>query len=112
MAEIIPVAFYPNKPSGSFLEVVKETKASIGTELLIKPVKAVPGTPAKIIAVGETPHWVCDHVFVEAGDRKKLEDALQWALGLKDDTSPMSVVHQLREVFGPEVEELTDGEQV
>lgn len=112
MAQIIPVAFYPNKPQGAFLGAIKEAKSGINTELLIKPVKAVPNTPARVIAVGESPYWICRHVLIRPGDRESLREALEWALELKDSSNNVTVLHQLREVLGPEVEELTDGEQV
>mgnify|MGYP000040436031 CR=1 FL=1 len=106
MDKVVHVAFYPDRPRGSFLTAVKEAKADINTDLLVKPVKAVPETPARVVAVGETPHWICDHVFVPPGNRNALREALEWALGLKDDTLTVTVLHQLREVFGPEVEEI------
>jgi len=108
LAEIIQVAFYPTLPAGNFLTAVKEAKSKIDTELLIKPVRAVPGTPARIIAIGETPHWICDHVLIRPGDRESLREAIEWALDLNDSQKVTRVVHQLREVFGPDVQELTN----
>lgn len=106
MAEVVQVAFYPDKPHGNFLAAVKEAKSGMDTELLIKPVKAVPGTPARIIAVGETPNWICDHVLIRPGDRESLREALEWALDLKDDAGTVTVLRQLREILGDGVEEI------
>lgn len=106
MAEIIPVAFYPNKPTGTLLEATKTAKAQIDTDKLIKPVRAVPGSPGRIIAIGETPPFICEHMVVPAGDTNKLREALEWALFLRDADTGDHAITILREVFGEKVKEI------
>ena len=107
MAEVVQVAFYPDKPHGNFLAALKEAKSKIDTGLLMKPVKAVPGTPARIIAVGETPHWICEHVWIsDPEDTECLKEALEWGLGLKYDVEVFTVLRIMRKILGNGVEEI------
>ena len=107
MAEVVQVAFYPDKPNGNFLAALKEAKSGMDTELLIKPVKAVPGTPARIIAVGETPHWICEHVWIaDSEDTECLKEALEWGMGLKYDVEVFTVLRIMRKILGNGVEEI------
>ena len=107
MAEVVQVAFYPDKPHGNFLTAVKEAKSKIDTDLLMKPVKAVPGTPARIIAVGETPHWICEHVWIaDQDDTECLKEALEWGLGLKYDVEVFTVLKKKKKILGNGVEEI------
>ena len=108
MAEILPVAFYPEKPTGSLLSAVKAAKADVKTETLMKPVRAVPGSSARVIAIQDTPSFICEHYVVPPGDTEKLKYALEWALYLRDAEGTDNAVSVLREVFGPDVQELTN----
>lgn len=108
MVEIVPIPFYPNKPTGTLLAAVKKAKQQIDTTTLIAPARAVPGSPMKIIAIEETPHWVCDHVIVPKGDHVKLKTAIEWALGLNENPEGVTVLTRLQETFGPDVKEITN----
>jgi len=106
LAEITPIPFYPNKPTGTLLAAVKKAKQQIDTTKLIAPMRAVPGSPVKVIAIEETPTWVCDHVVVPKGDHVKLKLAIEWALGLNENPEGVTVLTRLQEVFGPDVHEI------
>lgn len=108
MAEVRPLAFYPDKPTGSFLSAVKAAKKKINTDILISPVRAVPGSPSRVISTGETPTWMCEHVVISPGSHEELQEAIEWALGIKENPQAVTVLTRLREVFGPDVYEIED----
>jgi hypothetical protein len=103
---IIPLPVYPNKPTGGDLELIKQGKASIQTDLLIQPVKAVPGSPGRILALRERPNFICDYAFVQNVTLESVTAALEYCLGLNDDPRATNVVMMLKEVFGEELKEI------
>jgi hypothetical protein len=112
VAEVRPLPVYPSAPTGDVLSAIKEAKASMSTSILIKPVRAVPGSPGRILAIGKRPDFLCDYALVEEPTASSIKPALEWILDLRDDYKGYSAIVLLREVFGRDVEEITDGTQV
>lgn len=107
-----PLPVYPAKPSGSDLTALKAAKAMIKTDILIQPVRAVPGSPGRILAFREKPNFACDYALIKEPTPQEIKPALEWALGLNDYYQGVGTIALLREVFGPEVEEITNGQEM
>ena len=103
-ARILPV--YPSKPVGADLEAFKAAKASMGIEYLIQPVRAVNGSPFRVIALRERPDFICDYALVKNPTEGSIRSAMEWALSDKVDDRATTVVKMLEEIFGEGVREL------
>jgi len=106
MASIMPLPIYPAKPTGYDLEILKQAKALIPGNILIQPVRAVLGSPGRVIALREKPYWVCDYAFIPKPTVESLKSALEWALELKEDARGITVIKVLKEIFGEHTREL------
>ena len=111
MTNIVPLPIYPSKPTGDDLAILKAAKELVVTETLIKPVRAVPGSPGRVIALREKPGWLCDYAYIPNPNPDSMKAALEWALGLTEDARGITVIRTLREIFGPGVRELTIDER-
>lgn len=106
MPDLMPLAVYPRKPQGQDLQLLKEAKANLQTSLLIQPVDAVPGSPGRILALRESPNFLCDHALVRNPTVESVQAALAYCLGLNDDPRATTVLKMLKETFGQEVTEI------
>ncbi len=100
------LAVYPSKPAGADLEAFRAAKASMGIERLIQPVRAVYGSPFRIIALRERPEFICDYAFVKEPSEKSIQAALEWALGEHEDSRAVTIVSTLKKIFKGEVKEI------
>ena len=100
------LAVYPSKPAGADLEAFKAAKASMGIDYLIQPVRAVNGSPFRIIALRERPEFICDYALVKNPTESSIRSAMEWALSDKFDDRATTVVKMLEEIFGKGVREL------
>jgi hypothetical protein len=103
-ARVLPI--YPSVPTGGVLEALKAAKDSLDVDYLIQPVKAVPGSPGRILAIGKKPHFVCDYALVANPTVESFKNALHWALGDHDDPRARTVIQVLEEIFGKGVKEI------
>lgn len=107
MTSIQPLPIYPDIPSGDGLRMLKHAKQALGLEELVKPVRAVPGSPGRIIAIGETPEWIVDYAYVGEPSFESFKTALMFVLrDAKSDTAK-TVLEQLQDIFGEGVKEIT-----
>jgi len=104
--EPLILAVYPSKPAGADLEAFKAAKASMGIERLIQPVRAVHGSPFRIIALRERPDFICDYALVKNPTATSIRAAMEWALSEKSDSRATTVLDMLKEIFGEGVREL------
>lgn len=100
MAEIKPLPIYPSTPTGADLTLLKEAKERLDTPFLVSPVKAVPGSPGRVIALRQRPDFLCDYAYIPDPNPTSVLEALKWALGTHDDPRGVTVVHMLKEIFG------------
>ena len=100
MTNVLPLPIYPSKPTGSDLAMLKEAKSRVGTGILIQPVRAVQGSPGRVLALRERPHWICDYAYLPEPNVDSLKEALQWVLNLKEDSRGITVIRTLKEIFG------------
>jgi len=106
MHDLRPLPVYPRKPQGQDLQLLKEAKALLQTSLLIQPVDAVPGSPGRILALRESPNFLCDHALVRNPTVESVKAALEYCLGLNDDPRATTVLKMLKETFGEETTEI------
>lgn len=106
MTNIVPLPIYPSKPTESDLAILKAAKGMVATTVLIKPVRAVPGSPGRIIALRERPEWLCDYAYIPDPNPHSMKAALEWALGLTEDPRGITVIRTLKEIFGTGVREV------
>lgn len=104
MTKVLPI--YPSVPTGAILTALKDAKDSLDVDYLVQPVKAVPGSPGRILALGKKPHFVCDYALVEKPTKESIRNALEWVLGDHDDPRARTVVQVLEEIFGSGVQEI------
>jgi len=102
-ARILPV--YPSVPTGADLELFRSAKSKLSLDYLIKPVRAVYGSPFRIIALRERPDFICDHALVAKPNVDSIQAAMEWALSDKEDSRAKTVISMLREIFGEGVRE-------
>jgi hypothetical protein len=86
--------------------MLKEAKVYISADILIQPVRAVRGSPGRIIALREKPNWICDYAYIPEPNVESLKNALEWALELKEDSRGITVIRTLKEIFGEQTREL------
>ena len=103
---MIPLPIYPGLPSSEVMGMIKEAKAQVGTNTLVKPVRAVKGSPGRILAIGEKPDWICEYAYIKEPSTQSFKEALEWILGIREDPRGVTIIRTLREIFGPDVQEL------
>jgi hypothetical protein len=108
LSNIKPLPVYPRKPVGAVLEALKQAKAKLPTGILITPENAVPGSPGRVLAIGEKPNFLCDYAYVKEPTVESLEQALAWCLELKEDTRGVTIGRMLSELWGGEVKEIAN----
>ena len=91
------------EPTGDDWARLSAARASLGWEGKIEPARAVPGSPGCILAIGATPDWLCDHVYVESTESDSLEVALGAALGVREMPFRPTIEDQLSEWMGMDV---------
>jgi hypothetical protein len=106
LTDLLPLPVYPRKPQGNDLQLLKQAKANLKSSILIQPVDAVPGSPGRILALRETPSFLCDHALVRNPTVESVQAALEYCLGLNDDPRGTTVLKMLKETFGEETTEI------
>lgn len=101
---ILPV--YPSVPTGDDLKLFISAKGELSLDYLLQPVRAVNGSPFRIIALRKRPDFICDHAFVEKPTVESVREAMKWALGEEEDLRATTVVNMLEGIFGKPVTEL------
>jgi len=103
-ARILPI--YPSKPTGADLEAFRSAKGKLSLDYMIQPVRAVSGSPFRIIAIKEHPDFLCDYAFVPEPSVESITNAMRWALGDEDDPRATTVLKSLKKIFGDGVKEI------
>jgi hypothetical protein len=92
-----------------YLPRLKQVKQGMDTTLQIIPVEAVPGTPARIIAFGKRPGWLCEYALVnDSNNDDAVAAAMAWAMWFNNDSRATTMEKQLSRWFGAEVKEVTN----
>ena len=103
-ARLLPI--YPSVPTGADLELFRLAKGELSLDYLIQPVRAVQGSPFRIIALRKAPEFICDYALVKKPNVDSIREAMKWALGDSEDARATTVVNMLEGIFGKPVTEL------
>jgi hypothetical protein len=106
--ELKPLPIYPQKPQGPILEALKQAKANLHLNYLISPEKAAPGSPGRVLAIGEKPNFLCEYAYVANPTVESLQAALSWVLGITEDARGVTIARMLSEIMGGEVKEIAN----
>lgn len=91
-------------PMGFALEALKRAKAATGYEGMVLPVKALPGSPEPILAVGVTPSWLTDYAYLpDLNSVDRITAALTAILMVPNDPRLNDRTDCLSNWFGVEV---------
>ncbi len=101
---ILPI--YPSVPTGADLELFRAAKGELSLDYLIQPVRAVQGSPFRVIAIKKAPDFICDHALVKNPSVDSIREAMKWALGDHEDARATTVVNMLEGIFGKPIREL------
>lgn len=83
---LLPI-LWAEPPTADDWARLSAARIAIGYTDPIQPVKALPGSPGPILAIGQLPSWLTGYAHVEStADRIGLEAALQHCLG--QDATP------------------------
>lgn len=89
---------------------LKGAKTRVAPDVVIQPVRAVPGSPGRVLAIGRIPHWICEYWLIQPED-PDIDAALAWALGLGDGGfNAVTEEQMLSEALGVEVREIGPGD--
>jgi hypothetical protein len=101
---ILPI--YPSLPTGADLELFRSAKGELSLDYLIQPVRAVYGSPFRVIALRKAPNFFCDYALVQKPNVDSIREAMKWALGTHEDPRAKTMANMLEEIFGSPVNEL------
>jgi hypothetical protein len=92
------------------LNRIKEAKAALDVEFLVKPVRALVGSPGRILAIGSKPDFIAfdGYAFIPDTTSKGLGMALAWVLGDADDPRAITAEKMMKEIFGEETREIDE----
>lgn len=81
-------------------------KSMLDTDILVKPVKALPRSPGRVLALREKPDFVCEFALISDTRPEQLKPALEWVLGLNTEYDGHGMITMLQEIFGESVQEI------
>ena len=96
---VLPI-LWEHEPTEGDWAALQRAKAATGYTDLVQPVRAVPGSPGRVLAVGSRPDWLTEYFEVADTSDPMLEDAMRWILFGGDDIRAMNDVAQLSMWFG------------
>lgn len=91
------------------IDLIKTAKEKIDCNFKVQLCKAVPGSPGRVLAIGSKPPFLCDYALVQQPTVERLQAALEWILELREDTRGMTILKKMKQIFGEETIEVTDG---
>lgn len=80
---LLPILF-AEAPTPDEWAKLGAARVALGHEEQIRPARALPGSPGRILAVGVMPDWICEYGYVKNLDDPKLQSALGWCLGMNE----------------------------
>lgn len=86
--------------------MIRQAKERLGLDFLVKPVRAVPGSPGRVLAIREEPNFICDYAYVVNMNLDSLTNALEWVLTDKEDKRAVTKIDMLRKTFGQRLIEI------
>lgn len=104
----VPLAIYPYPLPPEIADITKRAFMSLDLPFAVQPVRAVPGEPGRILALGSLPPFVCDCAPVtDPTNFESVRNAIRWVLTAPEgDDNGWMVLDCLKVIFGPETREL------
>lgn len=103
MSHLLPI-LWAQEPTSADWAALSAARESLGITELIKPARAVPGSPGRILAVGTMPTWLCPNRQIpDTSDPGVVRDALQWCLEPDEGLSGEDIATTLSTWTGLEI---------
>lgn len=107
---LLPI-LWASEPTSDGWTALSRAREALGVTEKIQPARAVPGSPGRVLVVGEVdPDWVCDYAFVRTVSSPDLPLALGWCLGMNDYENVGKPEDQLSKWLGGEVKFIREEE--
>lgn len=103
---LLPLPIFPYPVSKEDMDAIKAAKAAMGVDFKVLPRPAVPGSPGRVLALREKPHWFTPYAPVGHPERaESMIAALEWVLLNTDDPRGVTDLQWLSELM-PGVREI------
>lgn len=100
---VLPI-LWAETPTREDWVALSQAREAIGYTDLIKPAKALEGSPGPILAVGVKPSWLVDYNYIESTWDPRLPEALKACLSQEaQQQTPEEIAAVLSEWMGVEV---------
>lgn len=105
---LLPI--YAERLSAADWDAIKRAKVSLGLDYLVKPQRAVPGSPGPILAIGVRPNWICldGYAYISSTESPGLREALRCVITHADSPHMVTGLQMLQQVLGPGVREVEE----
>jgi hypothetical protein len=84
MTHLLPI-LWAEPPTTDDWARLRAAKEALGYADMVKPARALQGSPGRILAVGVRPDWLCEYNYTPSTEDAGLADVLGWCLGLRED---------------------------
>jgi hypothetical protein len=106
---VVPLCIYPlEKLSEADLSPLKKAFESLHLPMRVRPSAALPASPGTILAVGETPNFLCRYIYVASVDSPGLADAIKTVLLNLDDPWIVDELDMLNMISGGGYKEIDE----
>lgn len=106
MTTTINLSIWTDGDRDKALDIIKRAKATLGTDVMVQPVVAVPNSQGRVIALGSRPTWLVEHAFVKEPTIESVATALRWAVLGEPDNRVTTIERLLSQWMGCEVKEI------
>lgn len=86
---LLPI-LWGHEPTTDDWKRLSRAREAIGHQEMLRPARAVKGSPGRILAFGTNPDWLTPYQFLDSTTDPRLEDALRWCLdeSIEDPDAP------------------------
>lgn len=113
MTEVHPLPIWPHTATQEQLEMIRRAKLEVGAPFQVQPSPAVPGSPGRVLALGEVPPFLCETILIAPQNIHTYSSILgamrHWLTAPPDAPGSITEAAWLSHVMGCEVKEVRDG---
>jgi hypothetical protein len=102
LSALLPI-LWAEPPTADDWHRLGEARKASGYPDLVKPARALQGSPGRILAIGVKPDWLCDYDLVESTEDPRLDEVLSWCLELTQNPWAPDYAELLSDWFGATV---------
>lgn len=102
---LLPV-LWGQEPTAADWGRLRAARVAVGHDGLVKLVRALPGSPNRILAVGATPGWLCEYDQIDSTEDPRLEQVLSWCLYRIENPFAPDMADQLSAWMGATVTQI------